>query len=475
MNKITALTILVFAFLLVSVSAAQRRPQSPPKVPGRQQTKPLPEEMTLLRDLRKEVKGRLFLEQVQKQHPNLDPEDVKRQFDIRLDNKFKDQTMNDLLALFRQMNERIAEFPVLAYDYSFSTMKDICTGVTDTGEDSGLPCVTDSQAIDASKAVAAIVFNDAITESGGQWTLVTHALTSTDTSFGELCEGEPFRNEPSTNIKGTGFLVADDVIATAGHVIDRDDFLEAVVFVFDYVTESYGKAKTNFDSTEVYKGEEIMAHRIGDADWALIRLERPVVGRSPLKCRAEGKVEAGAPVYMLGYPDGMPQKYSGVAQVEWNEACCYFLAKLDARPGNSGSPVINADLGIVEGIFVHDKPAYELVCDCLRTALDDETGGSPGADVVRTTEFAGFLQNPQSVLVQCRLATGRIASVTVGNDTTPHCLMANTSELVPWSDLGFYLTVNMECELRYDPEPGSIWEIVEPGEGHLKMQKVCFP
>jgi hypothetical protein len=53
--------------------------------------------------------------------------------------------------------------------------------------------------------------------------------------------------------------------------------------------------------------------------------------------------------------------------------------------------------------------------------------------------------------------------------------MANTSEPVPWSDLGFYLTVNMECELRYDPEPGSIWEIVEPGEGHLKMQKVCFP
>jgi len=354
-------------------------------------------------------------------------------------------------------------------------MKDICSGVMGPGGASEATCVTDSAVLEASRSVVAIVSGSVLTDSAGQWTLQTHELTSVDTSFGELCLGEPFLNKPSTKVKGTGFLVADDVVATAGHVVDRDDFLETVYFLFDYVTESDGSAKRVFDQTQVYEGQEIMARRSGDADWALIRLDRPVVGREPLKCRTEGQVPAGAPVYMLGYPDGMPQKYSGGAEVGWNEACSYFLAKLDGRPGNSGSPVFNADNNIVEGIFVHDKPAYELICDCLRTAGDTGAGGSPGADIVRTTEFTGVLENPAAVLVRCRLEDGETAAVKVGTDPIPHCLYANSSELLPYSDLGFYLTIDMECELRYDPEPGSVWEIVEPGGEYMKMQKVCFP
>jgi hypothetical protein len=121
-----------------------------------------------------------------------------------------------------------------------------------------------------------------------------HQFSLGTSKFGEaygLCEQEIFFDQP-VDAFCSGFLVADDLVATVGHCVNEDDASE-VSFVFGYRMTSENQAQTTVSSSEVYRGKELVGRQLTDdgADWALVRLDRPVKNHKPFKIRRNGKIK----------------------------------------------------------------------------------------------------------------------------------------------------------------------------------------
>lgn len=170
----------------------------------------------------------------------------------------------------------------------------------------------------------------------------------------------------------TGFLIAPDILVTAGHCITDQDKLLNTVWVFDYtadVTFNLQDKYITIPQSNQYQGVEILDRSLtenGEYDYAIIRLDRKVVGRKPYKFRTGGAVKFDQMIAMIGSPEGLPLKLADSAHVTNNETfATSFLTDLDAFHGNSGGPVFNM-LGFIEGILVRG-PGWDY-------HVDEETG-----------------------------------------------------------------------------------------------------
>ncbi len=170
-----------------------------------------------------------------------------------------------------------------------------------------------------------------------------------------LCEGEPFQHQPiSAGWLCTGFLVGDDIIATAGHCANEKN-VKKLRILFDYKMSPEGKPVTQVANQHIYKGMEIVAGvystKENGRDWALIRLDRKVRGRQAVRLSKQ-HLCYDQPVYVIGHPAGLPLKVAPGAQIrEISEN--WFAANLDIYNGSSGSPVFCADTHDVIGIVIH--------------------------------------------------------------------------------------------------------------------------
>jgi hypothetical protein len=91
-------------------------------------------------------------------------------------------------------------------------------------------------------------------------------------------------------------------------------------------------------------------------DYALVQLDRPVIGRRPLKLSA-APLKANETFSMIGHPFGLPAKLSRNAKILLNDVRRQsFLTSLDAFIGNSGSAVFNKKNEVV-GILVGGTPS----------------------------------------------------------------------------------------------------------------------
>ncbi len=169
-----------------------------------------------------------------------------------------------------------------------------------------------------------------------------------------LCDFEPFYNQPiAAGRLCTGFLVKEDVIATAGHCADENSAAELRI-VFGFKMLGLSTPVTWVPNENIYKGVKII-HRVYDPkgkgpDWELIKLDRKVVGHPPVKL-SEKPIVLDQPVYILGHPCGLPLKYTSGSQVrEITDTC--FTADLNVYCGNSGSPVFDRKTHEVIGIVV---------------------------------------------------------------------------------------------------------------------------
>lgn len=165
----------------------------------------------------------------------------------------------------------------------------------------------------------------------------------------------------------SGFLVAEDILVTAGHCITSAQDCQKNVWVFDYTSDNASKRILNKDNIfackKIIKREQSQESLV---DYAVIQLDRKT-GREPLAFRKEGKIEIEAPVVMIGHPMGLPMKFTANAIV-WDQSDSeVFQANLDAFQGNSGSPVFNEQTGIVEGILVRGSKDFSDNEDGLST------------------------------------------------------------------------------------------------------------
>jgi hypothetical protein len=253
--------------------------------------------------------------------------------------------------------------------------------------------IADRRTLPLAEASAALVTaSDLTATAGGGFRLRT---TSYQEEY-QLCDREPFAKQP-LGCFCSGVLVAPDVIATAGHCLKKASDLPRMRIVFGFRMIDTATARTEFPAKDVYEPVQIIdrVYTETGADWALLRLDRPVVGRTPVAVRSAGKVGDRESIFVIGHPCGLPQKVAGKARVRDNRPSSHFAANLDTYGGNSGSPVFSGDSYQLEGLLVRGQTDFVAVGGC-NVSMVFPTTGAGGEDVMRAPEWAGRLKAPRA-------------------------------------------------------------------------------
>lgn len=213
---------------------------------------------------------------------------------------------------------------------------------------------TDSAFVELARSTAGMIKDTNITVANGEATVSGRTLQARG-----ICASERFSQQISA-ANCSGFIVADNVLVTAGHCIRSEADCQTYKWVFDYKVDHEDQGDVTVPASNVYSCKRIIARSLDNAtkdDYAMIELDRKVTDRGPLSFRRSGKLSVGAPLVVIGHPTGLPTKISDGANVR-SRAGKYFVANLDTYGGNSGSAVFNTDTQEVEGILVRGETDY---------------------------------------------------------------------------------------------------------------------
>lgn len=200
-----------------------------------------------------------------------------------------------------------------------------------------------------------------------------------------LCESIPDQ-EVQTFEGGSAFLIAPDLILTAGHnmislyrggsyLSHRQNYLfkdsEKPFFYFSDGDDF----NHEFDSSRVYQGVELIEGVYASTDFAIIRLDRKVTDREPLKLEPDSKnMNVNDEVAVIGHPMGLPLTITidgKLTQVNNYDV----RSDITVFHGNSGGPLIRLSdhkvVGIVSRVHYEELPAdpmmYGPLLDLTRT------------------------------------------------------------------------------------------------------------
>lgn len=236
-----------------------------------------------------------------------------------------------------------------------------------------------------------------------------------------------FLNQPA--IGGcTGFLIAPDIMVTAGHCISGDPHsitdgqidwhvaynnkqndikVDDSYWVFGYTNDinmtsynhpTYGKVYgATIPQSYQYAVKIILKSVLSskqNLDYAIVQFERPT-DVEPFRFRTGEKIQKGAGLAMIGSPAGLPLKLADGAEVTINGADTWFGTNLDAFGGNSGGPVYaTGGLSLIEGILVRGRidkgiKGYYLdsTCTCVKEVkYDNDASKSILDDILNIPE-----------------------------------------------------------------------------------------
>jgi len=248
---------------------------------------------------------------------------------------------------------------------------------------------TNNRYIELSRSVAAKILNMSLPSEDG----VVNILGSNLVDRFNVCSDERFVQQRIA-ASCTGFLVAPNILITAGHCMRHDFDCQQFSWVFDFKVQHSDQENVQVNESQVYGCSEILKHDFDpineyfENDYAVVLLDRSVDDREPLQVRLHGKIDDHQKLVIIGHPSGLPLKIAAQAQVRNNNHYLYFMATLDAFGGNSGSPVFNADTEVVEGVLVLGEDDYidspDKNCKVPKRCALDECHGE---QVIRTTSI----------------------------------------------------------------------------------------
>ncbi len=163
-----------------------------------------------------------------------------------------------------------------------------------------------------------------------------------------LCQNEPFADQPAAGIASC-FVTCSNEMVTAGHVFTGPLSNYVVIFNFKILNKA-GVYNPLILAKYIYYPTKIK-YSDSQLDVAVFSTDRPIK-TVPLKCSFSPNLPVNTPVYMIGYPSGLPQKIAMNAEVSVNNNPEYVYTSLDAFQGNSGSPVFNLNTNMVIGLLV---------------------------------------------------------------------------------------------------------------------------
>ena len=209
------------------------------------------------------------------------------------------------------------------------------------------------------ESVVAIMSSEAIEVKG------SGPITLKGGNYGDdnmLCPTERFV-EQTAPAYCSGFLVAENIVATAGHCVQEADFCKDAKFVFGFAIDKKGRDPNQVTENEIYSCKKVLHDQMGrdGSDFALVELDRKVIGREPLTF-AKKAPHVTDSVFVIGHPTGLPAKIADGAKVRENDAG-FFVANLDTFAGNSGSAVFNENYEVA-GILVRGENDFVRKGSC---------------------------------------------------------------------------------------------------------------
>lgn len=257
---------------------------------------------------------------------------------------------------------------------------------------------------DKASAVAMRVSNRRLSEDRLDSSLINFPHRKLKNAIPNLCASERFTDQLSVG-DCSGFLVAPNLLVTAGHCMNSDAECSGHKWVFDYK-----EGTTQFKKRDVYSCKKIISQKYTYtdqevSDYAVIELDRVVSDRTPLTRRKFGRVGLHTKLVVIGHPLGLPMKISDGAKVSrmnelererkfhsWRMRANYFTANLDSYGGNSGSPVFNQKTGKVEGILIQgaDDFIYNQELGCTQSLRLSNSHLNTYEKVMRINKIPGL-------------------------------------------------------------------------------------
>ncbi len=244
---------------------------------------------------------------------------------------------------------------------------------------SDLDSENDAEVLAFSRAVLAQIPNWRITSNEES----TIGIETRDLKTGlNFCDGERFLDMPLV-ASCTAFMVSADLIVTAGHCVKDKYDCKKQTWVLDYNDKMDfipPKSTVTFPKDKTYACKELVSWSLNSKlDYALVRLDRAITDRAPLKIRREGKTSSNELLMALGHPLGMPKMLASNIMIRDNTLDFVFKTNADTFSGNSGSPVLGIKSKLVEGILVRGdddfRTDFDLGCDRPAKCGDKECRG----------------------------------------------------------------------------------------------------
>jgi hypothetical protein len=211
--------------------------------------------------------------------------------------------------------------------------------------------IADEQIKKNAECAAAFCMKESLTDTNNGFSILK--VKNYGKTF-NLCDLEPFRDQPiASGRMCTGFLVKEDVIATAGHCVNSGDVTD-LRFIFGFRMEDPTTPVIRISNDNIYKGVKLI-HKAYDrkcgSDWALVKPDRSVLGQTVSKL-SKDNVYPGQAIYVIGHPCGLPLKYGARVSVRDNPHESHFAVNLKIYMGSSGSPVFDLHTHEVVGFVV---------------------------------------------------------------------------------------------------------------------------
>ncbi len=234
--------------------------------------------------------------------------------------------------------------------------------------------ISPAEGVEALTQASAALFNAAKVEPPVNGRV--HLKTSTFAEAEKLCpDPKPkFADQPSGAFC-SGILVRSDVVLTAGHCVrevsndlSAPEHVTGTKFVFGYLLQKSDADASTVPASNVFTGREVVGGDFQKSktvvsfhDWALVRLDRPVPPTLAKPVTSwENTVTKEEPVFVIGFPAGMPLKYAPGAKIRDDSNEAWFVANLDTFGGNSGSGVYSQESKKLIGILVQGETDYVL-------------------------------------------------------------------------------------------------------------------
>lgn len=285
--------------------------------------------------------------------------------------------------------------------YNFDQNSEMIYGKDDRYEVADYPY---SKFVFMARSVAIRISNRRLSEDRLDQSKIDFPFIKLKNAMPLICPTERFIEQYSLG-DCSGFLVAPNILATAGHCMRNMSECSANKWIFDFRAET-----TQFSKNNVYSCKNIIAQKnIYDqneiSDYALIELDREVKDRLPLTLRKFGRVHINTPLVVIGHPLGLPMKITEGAKVScMNDSeredllqsfllrAHYFTANIDSYAGNSGSPVINKKTGKVEGILIQGASDFVFndATQCLESNHLSNSYHNTYEKVMRITKIPSF-------------------------------------------------------------------------------------